>query len=363
MSKIVLMAGGTGGHLFPAMALAQELHRNGHEVYLMSDSRVDAFGQGFPAKEIHVVPSATPSISHPIKFIKAGFTIVKGIFIAWRKLSKIKPDVVVGFGGYPVFPPLLAASLMGIPSILHEQNAVLGRANRALARFADALALSFEFTSFADRFRLDQVVTGNPVRDRVIQTAKTISYSKLKKTDKIKLLVFGGSQGARVFSDLVPEAIALMDKDLRKRLDIVQQCRTEDLERVASSYAKAKVNVELAAFFTDLPERMGQSHLVIARSGASSVAELTVLGRPAILIPLPSSLDGDQANNAAFIEASGGGWLLEQASISPLSLAKQLQTLFNEPEILNDAAKNAKLLAQPDAVIKLAKLVEKYSKL
>jgi len=363
MSKIVLMAGGTGGHLFPAMALAQELHRNGHEVYLMSDSRVDAFGQGFPAKEIHIVPSATPSISNPIKFIKAGLTIVKGIYIAWRKLSKIKPDVVVGFGGYPVFPSFFAASLMGIPGILHEQNAVLGRANRALARFADALALSFEFTSFADRFRLDQVVTGNPVRDRVIEIAKTISYSKLRKTDKIKLLVFGGSQGARVFSDLVPEAIALMPKDLRKRLDIVQQCRSEDLERVASSYAKVKVSVELAAFFADLPEKMGQSHLVIARSGASSIAELTVLGRPAILIPLPGSLDGDQANNASFIEASGGGWLLEQASISPFSLAKQLQTLFNEPEILNEAAEKAKLLGQPDAVIKLAKLVEKYSKL
>ncbi len=362
MSKFVLLAGGTGGHLFPAMALAQELRRNGHEIYLMSDGRVDEFGKRFPAKEIIAIPSATPSIANPIKFIKAGFTILGGVFIAYKKLKKIKPDVVVGFGGYPIFPSFLAASLLRIPGVLHEQNAVLGRANRALARFAKALALSFEVTSFADKISIDQYVTGNPVRDRVVQVAKTISYSKINDNDKIRLLIFGGSQGARVFSDIVPTAVATLPDDLRKRLQITQQCRPEDLERVANAYREAKVNVELAAFFNDLPERMAQSHLVISRSGASSVAELTVLGVPAILIPLPGSLDGDQANNAAFLEASGGGWLVEQASISPLSLGTQLKEMLSEPEMLYEAAQKAKSLGQPKAVEKLADVAIKYIK-
>ncbi len=362
MSKFVLIAGGTGGHLFPAMALAQELRRRGHEIYLMSDGRVGEYGKRFPAKEIIVIPSATPSISNPIKFIKAGFIIVGGIFLALKKLKQIKPDVVIGFGGYPVFPPFLAASLLRIPGVLHEQNAVLGRANRALARFAKELALSFEITSFADKIAIAQTVTGNPIRDSVRQVANEIAYSKLRDKDKIRLLVFGGSQGARVFSDIVPLAIANLPKDMRKRLDIVQQCREEDLERVANAYRGAKVNVELATFFNDLPERMAQSHLVICRSGASSVAELTALGIPSILIPLPGSLDGDQANNAAFLEASEGGWLLEQATLSPQSLAKSLKELFEQPELLDEAAQKAKSLGQPKAVEKLANLAQKYVK-
>jgi len=359
MSIFVLMAGGTGGHLFPAMALAQELRRRGHVIHLMTDERVTNYGDKFPARDIHVVPSATPSIRNPLKFLDAGITIASGIFVAWRKLREIKPDAVIGFGGYPVFPPFVAASLMKIPGILHEQNAVLGRANRALARFADALALSFEFTKFADKFDVHQVDTGNPVRDRVREAAIGIGYSALRETDAMRLLVFGGSQGARVFSDLVPAAIAEIPEKIRKRLRITQQCRPEDLERVTSAYKVAKVNVELAPFFDDLPQRMADCHLVICRSGASTVAELTVLGRPSIMIPLPGSLDADQANNAAFVEASGGGWLEEQATVSPQSLATRLQELIGEPQLLAEAAEKAKSLGQPRAVERLADLAEK----
>lgn len=359
MSTFVLMAGGTGGHLFPAMALAQELRRRGHIIHLMTDERVTQYGDRFPARDIHVVPSATPSIRNPLKFLKAGFTILGGIVSATSKLRRIDPDAVIGFGGYPVFPPFLAASLLGMPGVLHEQNAVLGRANKALARFAENLALSFENTKFADKYPVAKTLTGNPVRDRVRAAAESASYSPIQKSKAIRVLVFGGSQGARVFGELVPPTIAELPDALKKRLRVIQQCRPEDLEQVTESYRAAKVDVELATFFDDLPERMVDSHLVICRSGASSVAELAVLGCPAIMVPLPGSLDADQKNNAMFLEQAGGGFLVEQDTVSPQSLAKRLETLFNEPEILTEAARQAKLLGQPNAVERLADLAEK----
>lgn len=358
MSTFVLMAGGTGGHLFPAMALAEELRRRGHIIYLMTDERVAYAGDKFPAREIYIVPSATPSIRNPLKFLRAGFVILRGLAVAWVRLRRIDPDAVVGFGGYPVFPSFLAASLMGFPGILHEQNAVMGRANRALARFANKLALSFEYTRLADNYAVEKVVTGNPVRDRVREVAKSVGYSPMSKTGVIRLLIFGGSQGARVFSDLVPAAIAELPVALRKRLRVTQQCRREDLERVAEAYRVAKVNVELAAFFDDLPERMADSHLVISRSGASTISELAVLGRPAIMVPLPGALDGDQRNNARFLDDAGGGWLVMQDTLSPQSLAKRLAELLAEPQILTDAAARAKELGHPLAVEELADLAE-----
>jgi UDP-N-acetylglucosamine--N-acetylmuramyl-(pentapeptide) pyrophosphoryl-undecaprenol N-acetylglucosamine transferase len=357
MKTFVLMAGGTGGHLFPAMALAQELSRRGHEIVLMTDHRVANYGADFPAEEIHVVPAATPSLRNPIKFVAAAFKIAGGVAVAFKKLGKIKPDAVIGFGGYPTFPPFVAARLRGVPGILHEQNAVLGRANRALARFADILALSFPATKFAASLTLEQRVTGNPVRDRVRAIAGA-PYPALDEKGPIRLVIFGGSQGARAFADLVPPAIALLPEAIRHRLQVVQQCRAEDLDRVADSYRKAKVNVELAAFFNDLPERMARAHLVIGRSGASTVAELCVLGRPAILVPLPGSIDADQKNNAMVMEAAGAGWIAEQATLSPLSLGTRLTTLLTNPDALRQAASAALSLGQPLAVEKLADLAE-----
>ena len=357
MKKFMLMAGGTGGHLFPAMALAQELIRRGHAVELMTDHRVASYGADFPANAIHIVPSATPSLSNPVKFVTGGFRILRGIAVAFGKLRKSRPDCVIGFGGYPTFPPFLAANLLRIPGILHEQNSVMGRANRALGRFADMLAMSFAQTRFADGLNLEKVVTGNPVRDRVRAVANT-PFPALGKDSPIRIVIFGGSQGAKALSDIVPAAVAAVPETLRHRLQIVQQCRSEDLDRVAEVYRKAKVNVELAAFFTDLPERISRSHLVIGRSGASTIAELTVLGRPAILVPLPGSLDADQKNNALVVDAAGGGWIAEQATLTPQSLATRLTTLLTDPATLTKAADAARSLGQPRAVEKLADLAE-----
>lgn len=360
MKKFMLIAGGTGGHLFPAMALAQELGRRGHAVELMTDHRVESYGSDFPASAVHIVPSATPSLRNPVKFVAGGIKILRGIAVAHGMLRKSRPDCVIGFGGYPTFPPFVAAHLLGIPGILHEQNAVMGRANRALGRFADLLAMSFSQTRFADRLSLEKTVTGNPVRDRV-RIAATTPYPDLGPLTPIRLVIFGGSQGAKALSDFVPAAIASLPDDIRQRVQVVQQCRADDLDRVAEVYRQAKVNVELAAFFADLPERMARSHLVIGRSGASTIAELTVLGRPAILVPLPGALDADQKNNALVMERAGAGWLAEQATLSPQSLGTRLQSLLSDPATLIKAAAVARSLGQPRAVEKLADLAEMLS--
>jgi len=361
MSKFVLMAGGTGGHLFPAMALAQELVRAGHEVHLATDKRVASYGGNFPAKQVHIIGAATPSLRNPIKFAGASFTIIAGIISAFNMLGRVKPDCVVAFGGYPCFPPFVAASLRSIPGILHEQNAVLGRANRALARFAKVLATQFETTRGAEKFSLEKIVTGNPVRDQVREAAN-IPYPEISGDSALKLLIFGGSQGARAFSDLVPQAIAQLPDAVKKRLQVTQQCRPEDMERVTKAYAAAHVNVELASFFDDLPYRMAKAHLVVARAGASSIAELGVLGRPAILVPLPGSLDRDQHANAQIMERAGGGWLCLEDTLSPQSLGKRLEGLFADPERLKIAAANARKTGRPDAVQRLAKVAQRLAK-
>lgn len=360
MSTFVLMAGGTGGHLFPAMALAQELRRRGHDIQLMTDHRVAAYGDKFPASQTHIVSSATPSVRNPVKFVLAGCKIAWGTAVAFGKLSAVRPDAVIGFGGYPVFPPFLAAKLLGVPGLLHEQNAVMGRANRALARFANRIALSFAKTLKVEAFADKTVLTGNPVRDRVMMVAGT-KYPDFTADGPIHVVVTGGSQGARIFSDVMPAAIAALPDDLRQRLRLVQQCRAEDLDRVTEAYRAAKVNVELQQFFTDLPERIAAAHLVIARSGASTVAELTVLGRPAILVPLPGALDADQKNNALVMEAAGAGWIMEQATLTPQSLGTRLASLLSDPVTLPNAAAAAASLGQPDAVVKLADVAERLA--
>lgn len=360
MSTFVLMAGGTGGHLFPAMALAQELRRRGHDVQLMTDHRVESYGGDFPASATHIVPSATPSVRNPVRFLAAGLTILWGIGVAFVKLGRIRPDAVIGFGGYPVYPPFVAASLRGIPGLLHEQNAVMGRANRALARMAKVIGLTFPRTARAEAFAQKSQLVGNPVRDRARNAAR-LAYPALEPGGAIHILVFGGSQGARAFADLVPPAVAELPDGLRHRLRIAQQCRPEDLDRVAETYRQAKVNVELAPFFDDLPERMAASHLVISRSGASTVTELTAIGRPAIMVPLPGAIDADQKNNALVLEAAGGGWIAEQVTLTPLSLGTRLSSLLGDPGALQRAAAAAKSLGRPDAVTKLADAAERLA--
>ena len=361
MSVFVLMAGGTGGHLFPAMALAQELTRRGHTIHLMTDHRVASYGAQFPAAETHIVPSATPSVRNPLRFAAAGFTILKGIGVARRMLRKVHPAAVVGFGGYPVFPPFLAAWTLGIPGILHEQNSVMGRANRALASRAKGIGLSFAATKYAEAFAGKSVVVGNPVRDNVRAFAGA-AYPALDAEGPIRLVVFAGSQGARAFSDFLPPAIALLPPELRARLRLTQQVRPEDMERVAAAYRESGVAAELMPFIQDVPQRLADAHLAIVRSGASTIADMTVIGRPAIYVPLPGSIDADQRNNALVVEGAGGGWIVEQATISPPSLAKRLQSLLGDPATLMSAAAAARSLGQPEAVERLANLVEGAAK-
>jgi UDP-N-acetylglucosamine--N-acetylmuramyl-(pentapeptide) pyrophosphoryl-undecaprenol N-acetylglucosamine transferase len=354
----MLAAGGTGGHLFPAFALAEELGRRGIAVDLVTDTRADHYDAGFPARAVYRVPSASPSGRSPLVLARAAWSLTRGIAVCLKLLRKVRPAAVVGFGGYPAFPPLVAARLGGVPTALHEQNAVLGRANRALARYVTAIATSFERTKFLDgRTEGKARMTGNPVRDLVVAWAAQ-GYQPPLEGGPYNLLVFGGSQGARFFADALPETLALLSVEVRSRLSVVQQCREEDLWRVKETYWRAGVQVRAATFFPNLPEEMAKAHLVIGRAGASTVAELTVMGRPAILVPLPHALDNDQLQNALRLSDAGAAWCLEQKNYTPEFLAEALTDLLTSPDKLAEAAAAAKARGRPDAVTRLADLVE-----
>lgn len=354
---VLLAAGGTGGHLFPAYALAEELGRRGFAVDLVTDMRGDRFGSGFPARRIHQVPSSPLKGRSPAAIAGTALTLSKGVWAALRLLGEIKPSVVVGFGGYPSFPPLLAARIRQVPSALHEQNAILGRANRMLAKRVNAIALSFDKTEFLpDTAVKKAVVTGNPVRDAVMAVADR-PYISAWRDQPFGLLVFGGSQGANYFSDLVPLALAGLSHKLRERLEVVQQARAEDVPRVEAAYKDIGINALVAPFFPDLPEYMARAHLVIGRAGASTIAELSVLGRPSILVPFPHAIENDQMRNATFLAEAGGAWCLEQKGLTPERLTQDIDALMRAPHRLEAAAKAAKAQGYPDAVARLADLV------
>ncbi|MGH1418580.1 MAG: undecaprenyldiphospho-muramoylpentapeptide beta-N-acetylglucosaminyltransferase [Hyphomicrobiaceae bacterium] len=360
---ILLAAGGTGGHLFPAFALGEELGRRGYIVDLVTDMRGDRYGSDFPAREIYQVPAATLGGGGRKvgKVVKTAATLTKGTTAAYRLLKRVRPDAVVGFGGYPTFPPLVAAKMRAIPTALHEQNAVLGRANRMLAGRVTAIATSFEQTKYlSEKLSQKVVVTGNPVRDRVIAAAQT-PFDPPTGDKPFKLIVFGGSQGARYFSDTVPTALAAMPLEIRQRIQIVQQCREEDLERVKKAYATIGVVAQLATFFADLPQLIAESHLVVGRAGASSIAELTVIGRPSILVPLPHALDNDQLNNARQLAESGGAWCIEQKDLSAERLADEIVALATSGDRLVAAADAARRQGRPDAVARFGDLVVKLA--
>jgi UDP-N-acetylglucosamine--N-acetylmuramyl-(pentapeptide) pyrophosphoryl-undecaprenol N-acetylglucosamine transferase len=354
---VLLCAGGTGGHLFPAEALALALARRGWRIHLATDHRVAAYGQDFPAGETHIIPSATPSGS-PVAAAKAVWRLARGFVAARRLVRSLRPAAAVGFGGYPTVPPMLAAARARIPTVIHEQNAVLGRANRFLASRVTVIATSFAKVGGARGRRV--VETGNPVRPAVLEAAK-VNYAARGASDPFRLLVFGGSQGARFMSDLVPPAMAAIPQDIRSRLRVVQQCRAEDMARVAEAYRGMGVAAELQPFFRDMPARIAGSHLVICRSGASSVAELAVIGRPAIMVPLPHALDQDQKANAGILARAGGGWMVEQREMTPLRLARDISELIENPERLAVAAAAARRTGRPDAVEHLADLVERVA--
>ncbi|WP_334176164.1 undecaprenyldiphospho-muramoylpentapeptide beta-N-acetylglucosaminyltransferase [Pseudoxanthobacter sp.] len=356
---VLLAAGGTGGHLFPAQALAHALGERGWTVDLITDERADKYGSAFPARTVHIVASATVTGRSPVALARTGFALARGLVQSLGIVGRVRPAVVVGFGGYPTVPPLTAARLRGVPTILHEQNAVVGWANRLLAKHATRIATGFERPKGTQEWTAKLALTGNPVRPAVLEAART-PYEAPVAGGAFRLLVFGGSQGARAFADLVPPAIARLDPALRARLKLTQQARPEDMERVRRAYADLGVAAELAPFFTDMPARMAASHLIVCRSGASSVAELSVIGRPAVLVPLPHARDQDQATNAAVLAGVGAAWPIAQTDLTadPDRLAKEITQLAGAPERLAAAAAAARAIAMPDAVERLADLVE-----
>ena len=352
----LIAAGGTGGHLFPAESLALALKSRGWTIHLATDHRAETYGHAFPADETHLLSSATIT-RQPVEAARAVATLGVGFAQALLLLRRLRPAVAVGFGGYPTVPPMLAAAITKVPTILHEQNAVLGRANRFLAPRVTRLATSFAHVGGAEALAARTVQTGNPVRPAVRQAAAT-AYPARQPGDPFRLLVFGGSQGARFFSDIMPATIALIGKDMQPRLEITQQARAEDIARVRQAYDLLGVKAELAPFFADMPARIAAAHLVVARSGASTCAELAVIGRPSVVVPLPHALDNDQKANATVLSAAGGGWMIEQAELTPARLAGELSRFVNESARLTTAAAAAKAQGHPDAAERLADLVE-----
>ncbi len=358
---VMIAAGGTGGHLFPGQALAQELKRRGHSIVLITDERVQHFDRLFPGADIFSVPSATISGPGLAGVFASLAKIISGTSQSLAVMSRAKPSVVVGFGGYPTLPPMLAAILRRVPTIVHEQNAVLGRVNKAVTPFVHAIASTFPSPKYLKPRALPKLhVTGNPVRDAVLEQAH-VPFDEIGN-GPIRLLVFGGSQGARVMSDVVPGALAQLPADVRARLEVTQQCREEDLERVKRSYADASISAKLSAFFDDMPKVIAQSHLIIGRAGASTVSELGVIGRPSILVPLPHSLDQDQKANAEILSRAGASVMMEQESFTSEALSATLSSLFADADKLSAMAAAAKAEGKPRAVQTLADLVERVAR-
>ncbi len=360
MSKLVLLsAGGTGGHLFPAEALAHELRHRGYRVHLVTDRRAQRFSAHFPADDIHVVPSATITSKNPIALARTGIALFRGLRESGRLMARLRPAIVVGFGGYPTLPPLMAATRAGIPAMIQEQNAVMGRANRFLAGRVDVIAGGF--LAPGTGVHGDKIVTtGNPVRPDVLEAAAT-PYAPPAADEPFHLLVFGGSQGARFFSEILPKAVDLLPESLRARLRITQQARPEDEDAVKTHYRESGIEAEIAPFFDGMAKRMAQAHLVISRSGASTVSELSVIGRPAILVPFPHALDHDQAANAAALSEKGGARVIRQSEMTAEALASQLSDLSGQPEQLAAMARQARETGRPDAARLLADLVEELA--
>lgn len=353
---ILISAGGTGGHLFPAEALAHTLKARGYRVDLVTDSRAERYASAFPADHVHVVRSATIGSKNPIAVARSLITLIGGIGEARRLIARIKPKAVIGFGGYPTLPPVYAATRARVPTIIHEQNAVMGRANRLLAPRVDAIAGGF-LPEGEGAHAAKTVTTGNPVRPAVLEAAG-VAYEPSVGDGPFHLVVFGGSQGATFFSAALPEAIDRLPDDLARRLVVTQQARKEDETKVRAFYEAKAIAADVSPFFSDMAARMSKAHLVISRSGASTVSEISVIGRPAILVPYPHALDHDQAANAAALKAKGGAEVIAQSDLSAERLSGLIGAAMREPERLAATAEAAKAAGRPNAAALLADLVE-----
>jgi UDP-N-acetylglucosamine--N-acetylmuramyl-(pentapeptide) pyrophosphoryl-undecaprenol N-acetylglucosamine transferase len=357
---IVIAAGGTGGHLFPAEALAAELVARGERIALMTDARSAAFESPAFGNAERFVLKGSGLAGHGIRGAARGaLALAAGTIEARGILTRLDASAVVGFGGYPSVPPLIAARTLPRATrpatALHEQNGVLGRANRLLAPGADLLALSAADTTRVPSSAHVEVV-GNPIRPALAALAGQ-GFVAPGADGAIRLLVLGGSLGARIFADIVPAAVALLPEGLRQRLVVTQQTRAEDLPRVETAYREAGVPADLSPFFGDIAVRLAMAHLVVARAGASTVAELACAGRPSVLVPLPHAIDDHQVANGRSLERAGAAWMMPQPGFTPEALAKQMTAMFSTPAVLAKAAAAAGGLARPDAARRLADLV------
>ena len=360
---IMLAAGGTGGHLFPAEALGVALIKRGADVRLMTDSRALRYGGMFTRDMMDVVPSETVRGRTPWALARTGAMLAAGGIKALALLMSRKPKAVIGFGGYPTLPPLIAAKLLGIPTVIHDSNAVLGRANRLLSARVSAIATSLPGVLDRDPSLADKTtVTGTPMRPAILAAA-AVPYAAPTTDGPLRLLVVGGSQGARIMADIVPPAVERLEPALWRRLSLVQQVREEDMPRVRAIYDKLKIEAELAPFFTDLPARFAATHLVVSRSGAGTVAELGAIGRPSILVPLPGAIDQDQHANAGVLERAGGAIRIPQTEFTPDRLASEISALAADPARLTAMATSARTVGRLDAAERLADLLMKVAEI
>lgn len=353
----ILAAGGTGGHMIPAYALAGELMARGHHVALITDDRGAAIPGAPAGMQTHILPAGRMS-GGPVGWVRAARAIWRGRAMARELFMAFEPAAVIGFGGYPALPTLLAARLAKLPTLIHEQNAVLGRVNRLLARGVDAIATAYRDVARMPASAASRVhLIGNPVREEV-RVLRTEGFPPLGEDGIFRLLVTGGSQGASILGEVVPDALTLMPLSFRQRLQVTQQCRAEDIERVRATYATHGIPANLMTYIDDMPEKLRWAHLVIARAGASTIAELTCAGRPAIFVPLPIATDDHQTHNVREMVAVGGARSIPQPKFTPVELAKQMQKLALEPGALENAATRALGVGRPNATSDLADLVE-----
>ncbi len=354
---VVLVAGGTGGHVFPAEALAHELSRRGIAQALITDGRGTAWAGTIPGLAIHAVRAGRITGVRPLSRLRGLADMLLGGLEARRLLRRLAPSAVIGFGGYTSLAPMLAAISLKLPTALHEQNALMGRANRLLAGRVRAVATSFARVARMPRKRAGRVHhTGNPVRP-AIRELRSRPYPAPGPGEVLHILITGGSQGASVFSRILPEALGLMDDAARHRLRLCQQCRIEDRDAVETAYRRLGIEAEIAPFFADLPTRLGQAQLVICRAGASSIAELACAGRPAILVPYPHAADDHQTANARAVAETGGAIVMAEPDFTPEALARTLASFLKDPHSLARMALAMAGNGHPDADTALADLV------
>lgn len=355
---VVLATGGTGGHVFPAQALAEELKRRGHRLALITDRRGDAYSGPLGELEAHTISAAGVSGKGVSARISAVFKLLAGYFQARKLLKSMRPAVVVGFGGYPSVPTMLAASHLKIRTAIHEQNAVLGRANRLMAGRVDRIAISFgETDGLAAKDRERSVLTGNPVRPEIAALSGR-TFRTPDADGPLHVLIVGGSQGAQILGEAVPAAMAQLSSVLKSRLKVEQQARPEQVDAVKDAYRKASIDADVRSFFDDMPERLARAHLMIGRAGASTLAELSAVGLPAILIPYAYAIDDHQAANAARLSDAGGAWAIPQMDVTANDLARRLEQLLGNPSVLGAAAQAAARTGIPDATKRLADAIE-----